>query len=118
MPLTWHQRTLDNKFGWCSHTAQGRISTSLIAHSHYYLKGDIAYMHVKLDLLTEKGYAILKDYDGPPIPKEERMALEYMDCKSGGDTNFAPIASAFGDMEFHGFSVHGKPSNDGVSPAN
>ena len=75
-------------------------------------------MHVKLDLLTEKGYAILKDYDGPPIPKEEWMALEYMDWKSGGDTNFAPIASAFGDMECHGFWDHGKPDKDGVWTAN
>ena len=71
-------------------------------------------MHLKLDALKEKGYAILRDYDGPPIPEEEWMSLEYMDWKSGGDTNFAPIASAFGEMECRGFWDHGKPDKDGL----
>src|SRR5438552_15663776 len=71
-------------------------------------------MHVKLDSLKEKGFAVLRDYDGPPIPKEEWESLEYMDWKSGGDTNFAPIASAFGDMECAGFWDHGKSDKDGV----
>ena len=51
-------------------------------------------MHKKLDVLGEKGFVVLKDYDGPPVPPEEWAGLEYMDWKSGGDTNFAPIASA------------------------
>ncbi len=71
-------------------------------------------MHVKLDLLKEKGFVVLNDYNGPAIPKEEWEALEYMDWKSGGDTNFAPIASAFGEMECRGFWDHGKADKDGI----
>jgi hypothetical protein len=37
-----------------------------------------------------------------------------MDWKSGGDTNFAPIASAKGEMECAGFWDHGKPDKDGI----
>ena len=37
-----------------------------------------------------------------------------MDWKSGGDTNFAPIASAYGEMECRGFWDHGKPDKDGM----
>ena len=71
-------------------------------------------MHVKLDLLEEQGYAVLKDYDRHPIPESEWAGLEYMDWKSGGDTNFAPIASAEGEMECAGFWDHGKPDKDGI----
>ena len=71
-------------------------------------------MHKKLDVLAEKGFAVLKDYDGPPVPPEEWEGLEYMDWKSGGDTNFAPIASALGEMECAGFWDHGKPDKDGI----
>jgi hypothetical protein len=44
--------------------------------------------------------------------------MEYVDWKSGGDTNFAPIASAFGDMECAGFWDHGKADKDGIWTAN
>lgn len=71
-------------------------------------------MHTKLDILQEKGFVVLQDYAGPPIPKEEWIGLEYMDWKSGGDTNFAPIASARGEMECRGFWDHGKPDKDGI----
>jgi hypothetical protein len=71
-------------------------------------------MHQKLDVLAEKGFVVLKDYDGPPVPPEEWEGLEYMDWKSGGDTNFAPIASARGEMECAGFWDHGKPDKDGI----
>jgi hypothetical protein len=37
-----------------------------------------------------------------------------MDWKSGGDTNFAPLASAFGEMECESFSQHGKSDKNGV----
>lgn len=71
-------------------------------------------MHRKLDILKEKGYVVLKDYTGPAVPEAEWMGLEYMDWKSGGDTNFAPIASAEGQMECAGFWDHGKPDKDGI----
>jgi hypothetical protein len=69
--------------------------------------------HTKLDALGEKGFALLKRYH-KPIPPEEWQSLEYMDWKSGGDTRFAPIASALGEMECAGFWDHGKPDKDGI----
>lgn len=70
--------------------------------------------HVKLDILNPFGFTVLKKYDGPEIPQSEWDALEYMDWRSGGDTNFAPIASALGEMECAGFWDHGKPDKDGI----
>ncbi len=70
--------------------------------------------HLKLPALEEKGFVVLRDYQGPPIPDLEHDRLEFMDWKSGGDTNFAPLASALGEMECHGFWDHGKPDKDGV----
>lgn len=70
--------------------------------------------HRKLPILDEKGFAILNDYRGPAIPPEEYQGLEFIDWKSGGDTNFAPIASALGEMECRGFWDHGKPDKDGI----
>ena len=37
------------------------------------------------------------------IPASEYVDLEYMDWKSGGDTNFAPIATADGQLDCRGF---------------
>lgn len=71
-------------------------------------------MHTKLDVLEAQGFAVLRDYHGPTIPESEWIGLEYMDWKSGGDTNFAPIASAKGEMECAGFWDHGKPDKDGI----
>lgn len=70
--------------------------------------------HYKLPALEEKGFVVLRDRQGPPIPDEEHDNLEFMDWKSGGDTNFAPLASALRQMECHGFWDHGKPDKDGV----
>ncbi len=75
-------------------------------------------MHRKLDVLKEKGYVILKDYAGPAIPPSEWESLEYVDWKSGGDTNFAPLASATGEMDCKGFWDHGKSDKDGVWTSN
>jgi hypothetical protein len=69
--------------------------------------------HYKLPILEEKGFVVLENY-GKPIDPSEWMGMEYVDWKSGGDTNFAPIASAFGDMECAGFWDHGKPDKDGI----
>ncbi len=72
--------------------------------------------HKKLDVLSANGSVILRD--GPAIPPEEWERLEYVDWKSGGDTNFAPLASARGEMECAGFWDHGKPDKDGMWTAN
>src|SRR5215813_11188266 len=75
-------------------------------------------MHRKLDILAEKGFVILRDLPGPPIPRSEWESLAYMDWKSGGDTNFAPLASATGALDCRGFWDHGKPDKGGVWTAN
>jgi hypothetical protein len=67
----------------------------------------------KLPILEDKGFVVLKKYD-KDVPDAEFRHMEYVDWKSGGDTNFAPIASAFGDMECAGFWDHGKPDKDGI----
>jgi len=69
--------------------------------------------HYKLPILEEKGFVVLKNF-GKPVTPDEYRHMEYVDWKSGGDTNFAPIASAFGDMECAGFWDHGKSDKDGI----
>jgi hypothetical protein len=71
-------------------------------------------MNRKLDILADKGYVILRDWQGTPIDPAEWESLEYMDWKSGGDTNFAPLTSATGEMDCRGFWDHGKPDKDGI----
>jgi hypothetical protein len=71
-------------------------------------------MHRKLDVLAEKGYVILRDRRGTPMDPAEWESLEYMDWKSGGDTNFAPLTSATGEMDCRGFWDHGKADKDGL----
>jgi len=46
------------------------------------------------------------------VPATEWESLEYMDWKSGGDTNFAPIASADGQLDCRGFWDKGKTDKD------
>jgi hypothetical protein len=58
--------------------------------------------HPRLDTLDEAGYVRLRDLT-PPIPESEFLGLEYMDWKSGGDTNFAPIATSDGELDCRGF---------------
>jgi hypothetical protein len=58
--------------------------------------------HLRLPALEARGFVQLRDlpYD---IPPHEYLDLEYMDWKSGGDTNFAPIATADGELDCRGF---------------
>src|SRR5207302_7581894 len=87
--------------------AQGRIAAIPLT------AGGFAMPYHKLRILDEKGFVVLNKYD-KPVPDDEYRYMEYVDWKSGGDTNFAPIASAFGDMECAGFWDHGKPDKDGI----
>ncbi len=75
-------------------------------------------MHRKLDILAEKGFVILRDRPGPMIPPAEWESLEYLDWKSGGDTNFAPLASANGELDCRGFWDHGKADKYGLWTSN
>jgi hypothetical protein len=58
--------------------------------------------HPRVDALKEHGFVRLVDL-ADPIPEAEYLSLEYMDWKSGGDTNFAPIATADGELDCRGF---------------
>jgi len=60
--------------------------------------------HPRLDVLSESstGFVQLADADFT-VPEQEYLGLEYMDWKSGGDTNFAPIATMDGELDCRGF---------------
>jgi hypothetical protein len=67
--------------------------------------------HKRLAVLAEKGYVQLANAS-IDVPETEFMQLEYMDWKSGGDTNFAPIATATGDLDCRGFWQEGDERPD------
>ena len=73
--------------------------------------------HVRLDCLAETGFVALRDapFD---VPSSEWESLEYMDWKSGGDTNFAPLASADGELDCRGFWDKGKTDKDALWTSN
>jgi len=73
--------------------------------------------YYKLPQLEEKGFIVLKPFDRP-IEQSEWLDLEFMDWKSSGDTRFAPIASATGEMDCNGFWFSGKPDKGGVWTSN
>ncbi len=71
--------------------------------------------YVTLPIFEETGYVVLDSYDQAADPREWEQ-LEFVDWKSSGDTRFAPLASAYGDMECNGFWNHtpAKTDKDGV----
>jgi hypothetical protein len=73
--------------------------------------------HRRLDVLAARGFVQLADLPFD-VPAEEYTSLEYMDWKSGGDTNFAPIASADGELDCRGFWDKGKTDKDALWTSN
>jgi hypothetical protein len=73
--------------------------------------------HVRMPILAESGFVVLRPFDGE-IPAAEWESLEYMDWKSGGDTNFAPLASADGELDCRGFWDKGKTDKDALWTSN
>jgi hypothetical protein len=69
--------------------------------------------HSKLDVMEEKGFVIMNPFEDEIDPTEWE-SLTYLDWKSGGDTNFAVLASGTGEDDARGFWEHGKPDKDGV----
>jgi hypothetical protein len=69
--------------------------------------------HEKLSVLSETGFVVLRSLRERLDPAEWE-SLTYLDWKSGGDTNFAVLASANGEDDPRGFWEHGKPDKDGV----
>ena len=67
--------------------------------------------YIKCAALEETGYVVLDSYNQELDPKEW-LDIEYNDWKSSGDTRFAPLASAFGEIECNGFWNHKPPRTD------
>ena len=67
--------------------------------------------YVTLPAFEETGYVVLDPYDQAADPREWEN-LTFVDWKSSGDTRFAPLASAYGDMECNGFWNHTPPKTD------
>jgi hypothetical protein len=84
---------------------------------HWSVKIPLRTAHPRLDVLTETGFVVLSDAPFE-VPSEEWMRLEYMDWKSGGDTNFAPLASADGQLDCRGFWDKGKTDKDALWTSN
>jgi hypothetical protein len=70
-----------------------------------------------MDALSDTGFVILQRYSKRLDPAQWE-GLTYLDWKSGGDTNFAVLASATGEEDPRGFWEYGKPDKDGIWTAN
>ena len=71
--------------------------------------------HYRMPILEERGFVVLSR-DNVVIEPDEWRSLEYVDWKSSGDTRFAPLASAYGDIECNAFWHFDppKPDKDGI----
>lgn len=58
--------------------------------------------HYRMPILEETWHVVLDSYGGVLDPVEWE-SLEYVDWKSSGDTRFAPLASAQGQIDCNGF---------------
>lgn len=67
--------------------------------------------HYRMPILEASGYAVLSR-DNEVIDSSEWMTLEYVDWKSSGDTRFAPLASAYGEIECNAFWHFEPPKAD------
>jgi hypothetical protein len=84
---------------------------------HWSVKIPLQTPHPRLASLAATGFVQLSDFD-QVVPRAEYEDLEYMDWKSGGDTNFAPLASADGQLDCRGFWDKGKTDKDALWTSN
>ena len=84
---------------------------------HWSLQIPLESDHYRMPQLAELGYVMLDDLPFE-VPASEFEQLEYMDWKSGGDTNFAPLASADGELDCRGFWDKGKTDKDALWTSN
>lgn len=75
------------------------------------MKVEEAARYITLPVFEESGYVVLDPHDQAADPTEW-LDVEYVDWKSSGDTRFAPLASAYGDLECNGFWHHNPPKTD------
>jgi len=97
-------------------TTQGG-STFWPNQEHWSVKIPLVTEHYRLPALAENGFAMLTPMP-VVVPSVEWECLEYMDWKSGGDTNFAPLASADGELDCRGFWDKGKTDKDALWTSN
>jgi hypothetical protein len=84
---------------------------------HWSVKIPLATDHYRIDALAADGVVELRTMP-VEVPQSEWEAVEYMDWKSGGDTNFAPLASADGELDCRGFWDKGKTDKDALWTSN
>ncbi|MGD9701716.1 MAG: hypothetical protein AB7Q42_11845 [Acidimicrobiia bacterium] len=84
---------------------------------HWSVKIPLQTLHPRLDVLEATGFVQLADAPFE-VPPSEWESLEYLDWKSGGDTNFAPLASADGQLDCRGFWDKGKTDKDALWTSN
>ena len=84
---------------------------------HWSVEIPLDTQHYRMPQLAETGFVALApaNFD---VPEHEYLGLEYMDWKSGGDTNFAPLASADGELDCRGFWDKGKTDKDALWTSN
>jgi hypothetical protein len=73
--------------------------------------------HYRMPSLSQDGVVLLKPANFS-VPSVEWESLEYLDWKSGGDTNFAPLASADGELDCRGFWDKGQPDKGAIFTSN
>jgi hypothetical protein len=78
------------------------MRTHWLAPDHWSVDIPLDSPHPRLAALEPRGFVALRPLR-VPIPEREYLALEYMDWKSGGDTCFAPVATATGELDCRGF---------------
>ena len=84
---------------------------------HWSVKIPLHTDHYRMPVLAEHGVVELTPMP-VDVPATEWESLEYMDWKSGGDTNFAPLASADGELDCRGFWDKGKTDKDALWTSN
>ncbi|MCE9621876.1 MAG: hypothetical protein K8R99_05985 [Actinomycetia bacterium] len=84
---------------------------------HWSVEIPIDTPHYRMPQLAESGFVALTPAEFE-VPEQEYLGLEYMDWKSGGDTNFAPLASADGELDCRGFWDKGKTDKDALWTSN
>ncbi|MFM9225292.1 MAG: hypothetical protein ACKOQ1_01460, partial [Actinomycetota bacterium] len=84
---------------------------------HWSVKIPLHTPHPRLACLAETGFAQLAPAPFA-VPELVWESLEFFDWKSGGDTNFAPLASADGELDCRGFWDKGKTDKDAIWTSN
>jgi hypothetical protein len=84
---------------------------------HWSVQIPLRTAHFRMPVLAEHGVVELAPAPFE-VPPSEWETLEYMDWKSGGDTNFAPLASADGELDCRGFWDKGKTDKDALWTVN